>query len=120
MRLSQFANRSFVPFWVFACGVAVIPVAGEGNGPRFVFGVAWKGLVGLAPGLSSSAGLLCIGVRGAGVWFAYLGGGVLGGTFWGMGGRFGMGVGGVRGKSAILAMLGVSPVARVRRAATSA
>ena len=120
MHLSQFANRSFVPFRVFACGVAVVLVAGEGNGPQFVFGVAWKGLVGLARGLSSSAGLPCIGVCGAGVWFAYLGGGVLGGTFWGMGSRFGMGVGGARGKSAILAMLGVSPVGQVRRAATSA
>ena len=93
----------------------------RGMGPaRFVFGVAWKGLVGLARGLLSSAGLLCVGVCGVGVWFAYLGGGVLGGTFWGMDGRFGMGAGGARGESTVLAMLGVSPVVWVRRAATSA
>ena len=48
---------------------------------------------------------------GAGVWFTYLGGGVLGGAFWGMGGaswgmggQFGMGVSGVCGESAVLAI----------------
>ena len=120
MHLSQFTNGLFVPFQFFTCGVTVTPVAGEGNGPQFVFGVAWKGLVGLAHGLSSSTGLLCVGVHGAGVWFTYLGGGVLGGMFWGMGGQFGMGAGGAHGKSTVLAMLGVSPVAWVQRAMTSA
>ena len=48
MRLSQFANGSFVPFRVFVGGVAFVPVVGEGNRPRFILGVGWKGFVGLA------------------------------------------------------------------------
>ena len=33
-----------------------------------------------------------IGVRGPGIWFAYLGSGVLGGTVWGVGVQFEVGV----------------------------
>ena len=40
--------------------------------------------------------MFCVGVHGPGVWFAYLGGGVLGGTIWGVGVRFEVGVGIVR------------------------
>ena len=48
MRLSQFANGSFVLFCVFVGGVAFVPVVGKGNRPRFVLGVGRKGFVGLA------------------------------------------------------------------------
>ena len=64
--------------------------------------------------------MFCVEVCGLGVWFTYLGGGVLGGTIWGMGVRFEAGVGIACDWSAVLAMLGVSPVVRVQRAATSA
>ena len=69
--------------------------------------------------MSSGISLFCVEVHGPGVWFTYLGGGVLGGVIWGMGVRFEVGVGIARDWSAVLAMLGVSPVMRVRRAATS-
>ena len=70
--------------------------------------------------MSSGIGLFCVEVCGPGVWFMYLGGGVLGGAIWGMGVRFEVGVGITRDWSAVLAMLGISPVVRVRRATTSA
>ena len=69
--------------------------------------------------MSSGIGLFCVEVRGTGVWFTYLGGGVLGGAIWGMGVWFEVGVSIAHDWSAVLAMLGVSPVVRVRRAATS-
>ena len=63
--------------------------------------------------------MFCVGVCGPGVWFAYLGSGVLGGLVWGMGVQFEVGVDITHDWSTVLAMLGVSPVVWVQRAATS-
>ena len=62
--------------------------------------------------------MFCIGVRGPGVWFAYLGG-VLGGAVWGVGVWFEVGVDIAHDWGTVLAMLCISPVVWVQRAATS-